>query len=227
MVSDEKDIKEKGVKDFKKENTREITRKNGRTYTVRSNRDRFWFPDEWIKFYNALKPFQQHSFNFQINTGARINELRNVRVEDMDIERKRITLRVTKIKAKKKETTPRPRIIAISTQFAKYMKKYIRDNELKGQDYTRVLSTPAANICIKKVCEKVGIKDYWMLSSHNIRKTHGNYLKALGVDAGEICSRLGHDYNTFLKSYASPDIFSSEEKQKIRDIVGDLYQRRF
>ncbi|KKN27615.1 hypothetical protein LCGC14_0863020 [marine sediment metagenome] len=206
---------------------RKITRKGGRTYTVRSNRDRFWFPDEWIKFYNALKSFQKHTFNFQINTGARINELRHVKVEDMDLERKRITLRITKIKAKKKETTPRPRIIAVSSQFAKYMKKYIRDNSLNGEDYTRVLSTPAACICIKKVCKKVGIKDYYMFATHNIRKTHGNYLKALGVDAGEICSRLGHDYDTFLKSYASPDIFSSEEKQKIRDIVGDLYQRRF
>ncbi len=209
------------------ENLKCLTRKNGRKYTIRSNRDRFWFPGEWDKFYNALKSFQKHTFKFQINTGARINESRNVRIEDMDLERQRITLRVTKIKAKKKETTPRPRIIAISSQFAKYMKKYIRDNNLQGQDYTKILSTPAANICIKKVCERVGIKDYYMFASHNIRKTHGNYLKAMGVDVGEICSRLGHDYNTFLKSYASPDIFSSEEKQKIRDIIGDLYQRRF
>jgi len=209
------------------ENLKSLIRKNGKKYSIRSNRDRFFYPNEWFKFYNALKPFQQHSFNFQIHTGARINELRNVKVEDMDLERKRITLRVTKIKAKKKETTPRPRIIAISTQFAKYLKKYIRDNNLQGQDYTRVLSTPAANICIKKVCQRAGIKDYYMFATHNVRKTHGNWLKALGVDAGEICSRLGHDYNTFLKSYASPDIFSSEEKQKIRDILGDLYQRRF
>jgi len=64
-----------------------------------------------------------------------------------------------------------------------------------------------------------------MISVHNIRKTHGNYLKALGVDGAEICSRLGHDYNTFLKSYGSPDIFTHEDKQEIRKILGDFVDR--
>ena len=65
-----------------------------------------------------------------------------------------------------------------------------------------------------------------MFSTHNIRKTHGNWLKAMGLDALEICQRLGHDFNTFLKSYGSPDIFSSEDKIQMRKILGDLYDRR-
>ena len=61
-----------------------------------------------------------------------------------------------------------------------------------------------------------------MFSTHNIRKTHGNWLKALGKDALEICTRLGHDYNTFIKSYGSPDIYSFKDKGNMRMILGDL-----
>ena len=64
-----------------------------------------------------------------------------------------------------------------------------------------------------------------MFSLHNIRKTHGNWLKSLGIDGSEICSRLGHDYNTFLKAYGSTDVFTYQDRQEIRIILGDLYAR--
>ncbi len=75
---------------------------------------------------------------------------------------------------------------------------------------------------VKEYCKKSGIKDWKNFSAHNFRKTHGNYLKALGMDGMEICQRLGHDMNTFLSSYGSPDIFSKEDKEKIKQIVGDV-----
>jgi len=209
------------------ENLTTKTLRDGRSYTIRSNRDRFFFPDEWMKFYDTLKHFQKITFNCAINLGARINEIRNVRVEDIDLERKRLILRITKIRAKKKEKAPRPRVISISTQFSKYLKGYIAKNDFKAQDTLKILSTPAANLCLKGTLKKIGIKDYYMFSTHNIRKTHGNWLKALGVEGAEICSRLGHDYNTFLKSYVSPDVFSFEERGKIRLILGDLYQKKW
>jgi hypothetical protein len=55
------------------------------------------------------------------------------------------------------------------------------------------------------------------------------YLKALGIDIAEICTRLGHDYNTYIKHYGSADIFSEKDMRDIRELVGDLYirQRRF
>jgi len=179
--------------------------------------------DEWMKFYDHLKESQRLTFDFLINTGSRINEARHVKVSDIDFVNKRVILRVTKVKAKKGEKHPRPRTISFSTQFGKRLKKYIIKKS--SEDYIGILSTPAANIAMKNHLIKVNIKDYYMFSIHNIRKTHGNWLKALGVDGGEICTRLGHDYNTFLKSYGSPDIFSFEEKSQMRMIIGDLYQR--
>lgn len=206
------------------ENLKSLTRKNGRTYTVRSNRDRFFFPDEWMVFFDKAKKKQQFTFLFLVNTGARINEARNVRVSDIDLERKRIVLRITKVKAKKKEKAPRPRIIPISTQFAKYLKKYIREARLGHEDYLGILSTPAANIGMKKSLRLSGIKDYYMFSIHNIRKTLETWLMALNIDGLKITTHIGHSMQTAASHYISPDVFSWEEKSKMREIIGDLYR---
>lgn len=202
-----------------------LIRKNGRTYTVRQNRDRYFFPDEWMKFYDNLHYYQKHTFNVGINTGGRINELRNIKVNDIDLERKRIILRVTKIKAKKKEKAPRPRIIPISKQFAKYLKRYIKDNNLGTESYIKILSTPAANIAMKNTLQKAKINDWYMFSFHNIRKTLETWLMALGIDGLAIIAHMGHDIKTAAGHYVSPDIFSFEEKNKMRLIIGDLYAK--
>ena len=207
------------------ENIKEIIKRDGKKYSVRSNRDRFFFPDEWMKFIDKSKAKQTFTFKFLINTGARINEARNVKVSDIDIERKRIILRVTKVKAKKKEKAPRPRIIPISSQFAKYIKKHIRNNKLGPEDYLGILSTPAANIGMKKALQSAGIKDWQMFSIHNIRKSLETWLMALGVDGLSITAHIGHSMQTAASHYVSADVFSWEEKSKMREIIGDLYRR--
>lgn len=207
-----------------RENIKSLTRKNGVNYSIRSNRDRFFFPDEWMKFIDKSKTKQRFTFNFLINTGARINEARNVRVADIDLERKRIVLRITKVKARKKEKNPRPRIIPISSQFSKYLKKYIRENNLTSNDYLGILSTPAANIGLKKALISSGVKDYYMFSIHNIRKTLETWLMALGIDGLKITAHIGHSMQTASSHYVSPDVFSWEEKIKMREVIGDLYR---
>lgn len=205
------------------ENLKSLMRKNGLVYHNRTNRDRFFYPNEWFKFFDALKDSQKLTFDALINTGARINEVRNIKVGDIDFIRNTIILRVTKVKAKKGEKNPRPRTISISSQFSKKLKAYTKN--LNNNDYLKILSTPASNIAMKKTLRNVGIQDYYMFSIHNIRKTHGNWLKALGIDGAEICTRLGHDYNTFLRAYSSPDIFTFKDKQDMKLVLGDLYQR--
>jgi integrase len=206
------------------EDIKSFTRSNGVAYSVRSNRDRFFYPSEWMAFFDKLKDGQKITFDFLVNTGARINEARNVKVADIDFERNNIILRVTKVKAVKGERNPRPRTISISNQFARRLRIFIKTNKLNNEKTLGILSTPAANICMKKSLRWAGIKDDYMFSIHNIRKTHGNWLKALGIDGAEICLRLGHDYNTFLRNYGSPNIFNYKDLQDIRMILGDLYQ---
>lgn len=203
----------------------EITRNNGRTYSIKDNKHRFLFPKEYKKLEDALLKKQKHSVKCQVNTGARINELRHVKVEDCFIEQKRIVLKVTKCKARKGEKKGRQRIIPISTQFAKYLNKYIKDNNLQKEDTLKILSTPALCIALKKTCKKIGIEDYYNISTHTFRKTLECWLMALGVDTLPLVAHIGHDVKTAAQSYVSPDIFSWEEKQEMREIIGDLYRR--
>ena len=210
---------------MKNDTIKETTRKNGVIYSNRTNRDRFFYPEEWMRFADKLKANQKITFDTLINTGARINEARHIKVADIDFERQSIILRVTKIKAKKGEKNPRPRTISISSQFTKRLKAFIKANNLTNDDYLGILSTPAANIALKNTLQRINISDWYMFSIHNLRKTHGNWLKAFGVDGAEICLRLGHDYNTFIRSYGSPDIFSFKDMQQMKIILGDLYEK--
>lgn len=205
-----------------------VERSNGLNYTIKDNKDRFLFPDEYGKFEDCLKSKQRFSVRFLINTGARINEARHVKVEDIDIDRKRIILRVTKAKAKKGETKGRgrPRIIPISSQFAKYLRGYIANKKILPGDYLGILSNPALNIAYKKAAEASGIKDYWNISSHTFRKTLEVWLMALNVDSLRLTAHIGHDIKTASQYYVSPDIFSWDDKKKMRMIIGDLYEER-
>lgn len=196
---------------------------DGRTYTVRSNRDRFFYPEEWEKFFNALKSKQKITFDCLISTGARINEIRNVVIGDIDFINKRLILRVTKVKSKKGEKNPRPRTIPVSTQFNRRLKSYVKNKN--NEDIIGILSTPAANIGMKKALKICGIKDWRMFSVHNVRKTLETWLLSQDVDGVKISSHMGHDITTAIQHYVSADVFSWEEKKQMRQVLGDLYQK--
>jgi integrase len=205
------------------QNFKRITRKNGTEYLIRNNRDRFFYPKEWSDFFINLKQKQKITFDCLLNTGARINELRNVKIGDIDFKNKRIILRITKVKAAKKEKNPRPRTIPISTKFSKRLKKYIKGKN--NEDFIGILSTPAANIAMKKTLKKAKIKDFYMFSIHNIRKTLENWLLALNVDPVKISNHMGHDISTAIQHYTSADTFSYDERIQMRIVLDDLYQR--
>ena len=207
------------------ENIKTIIRTDGKKYSIRSNRDRYFYPNEWGKFFEQLKRKQKFTFHFLLNTGARINEARNIKVEDIDLDNKRLILRVTKVKSKKGERNPRPRTIPLSTEFSKYLRKHIRKNNLSNQNYLGILSTPAANIAMKNALKKAEIKDWYMFSIHNIRKTLETWLMALNIDGLKITAHIGHSMAVAAQSYISADVLSWEEKKLIRNFIGDLYER--
>lgn len=189
--------------------------------------NRFFFPDEWKKFIKALdKPkFKNRMFyELQFHTGARFDEVRHLRPMDFDFERNNVRLWKTKTKAKRGEKVGKPRTISLSSQFAKRMKKFCKDK--KPDEYLFKVSQAGYNQLLKVKQELLGIEDWTNFSSHNIRKTHGMYLKALGIDIAEICTRLGHDYDTYIQHYGSADIFSEKDMRGIRHLLGDLYIRR-
>ena len=207
--------------------THDITRANGTKYKIRNHRQRIFMPDEWMVFYDALNRRQKVTFHFLINTGARINEVRNICVQDIDFDRNSIILRWTK--ARNHDGSRRMRVLAISTQFTKWLKAVIKFYKLKPEDKFPILCTPPANTAMKSALIKIGIPDYTMFSVHNVRKTLETWLIALEIDSLKVSKHFGHSIMIASKFYVSPDTFNYEDKKAIRGIIGDLYyhQQRF
>jgi len=197
-------------------------KKDGTKYSVRDDRSRFFFPNEWLSFIEQVKPESKILYETLINTGARIEEALNIKPRDFDWDRNNLTLRVTKIKARKGETLGRKRTLTVSSQFTRRVKGYINRNNIKEDDLLFPTSKQAVWQMMRRKLKGV-VKDDWNFGLHNIRKTHGNWLKALEVPAEEICLRLGHDFNTYLKHYGSPNIFDRKDKLLMIKILGDVY----
>lgn len=218
----------KKILKFNEEDNKKIgMRSNGRKYTKKSNQNRFFFPKEYMKFEDSLKPKQKHSIRCLLNTGARIKELQLAKVEDFIYNpqgRSRLILRHTKTKARKGEFgSGKIRDVPLSKSFAKYLNKYIKENNLKDEDKLNILSTPALNIAMKKTAKQIKLSNPEDFSAHTMRKTLEVWLMALNVGDMKLVAHIGHSIETAASHYISPDIFSWEDKRLIRQILGDLY----
>lgn len=207
------------------------TKSNGKAYSVRDDRSRYFFPEEWNRFINTVSPSKRMLYEFLLHTGARIEEALNVKVRDINPDRNTITLRVTKRVGNvrlKKEKVGKPRSFEVGADFMKKLKKYVKDNKFEQEDILFDVSKQAAWQTLRRNLKKAGFADWYNFSLHNIRKTHGMWLRALipyarGLDMGEICLRLGHDAATYLKHYGSPSIFNEKEKNMMINILGGIY----
>jgi len=191
-------------------------------YYLKINPKAFFRPKDWNAFYDSLKEKSRPYFKIAINTGGRINEIREVRVKDIDFDNKTLTFYTTKTKGAKGEKRPVPREIKLSTEFLNWLQRWIKINKLSQNDAFKIPSTAGVKKILQTHLKKIQIKDWHDFSSHNVRKTHGNWLLAIGMDGMKVAARLGHDYNTLLKSYVSPDIFTEEDKVLIKQVLGDL-----
>lgn len=198
------------------------TLRDGRPYTVRENRQRFFYPDEWMAFFDKLKTSQRCTFNSLINTGARINEIRNVLISDIDFNRNSIVLRFTK--TRNKDGQRKMRVIPVSKQYIRFLRyEVIPHYKLKHNDKLPILSTPASNIAMRKALNNIKLKDAQMFSVHNVRKTLETWLMALNIDSLKVAMHFGHNISIAQKFYVSPESFSFEDKKMMRQIIGDLY----
>jgi len=206
------------------------TDKLGRVYHQRKDRNRFFYPDEWKSFMKVLEGKKsihlKPLFDFMFNTGTRLDECLHIRPKDFDFDRQTVRIWKVKRKAKKKAegSYGKPRTISLSTAFCKRMKRHCKD--FKNEQYIFHGSIQSVNQVMNRALQRAKIEDYYNFSSHNIRKTHGMYIKALGIDIAEICTRLGHDYNTYLRHYGSADVFSEKDMRHIRELLDDLYFRK-
>jgi len=181
------------------------------------NKKRFFYPDEFEKMLDYLNKNQKYTSIVLINTGARINEARGIQKKHIDSSRDNLILEKTKVRARRGEKAPEPRIIAISSKFRRYI--------LKNIEKRRILSTNAFNVALKDACNEAKIKNPDEFSSHNFRKTFGTWMLALGVDGFKLAQHLGHTPNELARDYATNDVFSHKDKQIMRSILGNLPER--
>jgi integrase len=201
-----------------------ITRSDGKTYTLREDKMRFFFPDEFLSFYDNLREGKQKvTFRFLISTGARINEVRHIKVGDIDFNRQSIIIKHTK--SRNKDGTKKIRVIVVSSQFAKWLKAIIKKYGLQNDDVFPILSTPAANIAMQNALRKTKIRDRDNFSVHSVRKTTEVWMMSLDIDSLKVAKHVGHTIAIAEKYYVSPDTFNFEDKKNMRDVIGDLYQK--
>lgn len=208
-------------------------KKDGTSYTVRADRNRYFYPSEWNKFMDALKEDRRMLFETLLQTGARIEEVLNLKPSDFIWENNSVRLRVTKSKAKKGESKilgGKRRSFGVSSQYIRKLRKYIRQYEIKDDEYLFKITKPGASQLFKRTLTKVGLPE-WEFSLHNIRKTCGMWLKTVqrrgvDLDVSEICMRLAHDLKTFMEHYGSPSIFTDQQRDQIVELMGDVYGLR-
>jgi len=186
---------------------------------TKQNKKRFFYPDEFERVLDHCNKNQRYTAMTMINTGRRINEVRYIRKNNLNHERKSIVIEQTKVRAKLGERTPQPMTIAVSNKFMNYLKDKIETH--------RILSTNAFNVGLKDACVKAKINNPEQFSSHNIRKTFGTWMLALGVDGFKLAQHLGHTPNELAKDYATNDVFSHKDKTIMRSILGNLPDRFF
>jgi len=186
-------------------------------YRLKTDRKAWLYPKDYLKIISKCNDKQAYTIKFLMNTGARINEIRHVDEQDLEAEHEVVNLRITKVRAKLKERRPNQRKIPVSSTFFKYLKKNIKTH--------KILSTMQTGNVLKKYAKEIGLGNWEDFSAHNLRKTFGCWLLALGIREGKIAKHLGHTVDTLLNSYASADILQGEDKILIISILGNLPER--
>ena len=220
---------------------------DGRNYSVRLDRRRYFFPNEWNSFISEIKN-PKHKFFFVacIHTGGRVMEILNLRNKDIDVDRSTVKFEIIKQRKAKKNFygTGKARGFFVSSEFIRKYKSFVRGkninpdhyiflenkklpenyNKLNNQDRKKyyVSKVVSYSNILKRKLKKIGIKDYYNFSLHNIRKTYGMWMRTFNIEIAEICYRMGHDVDTYLAHYGSSLIFTESERREISKIMGDV-----
>lgn len=225
----------------------EITKQNGSKYSVRTDRRRYFFPQEWNKFINSIKN-EKHYILFLtlLHTGARIMEALHLKPKNFNFERGTITFEVVKQRKAKKKffAIGKNRTFFVSDVYLNEIKSYARKNKIEDDKYIFLDNSQLppnydsldnkekkkyyAKTCVayaqmlKRKLKSVGIEDWRNFSLHNIRKTYGNWMRLYDIRMEELCYRLGHDTETFMVHYGSSLIFTPQERMGIMKIMGNV-----
>lgn len=190
-------------------------------YTQRrkENPKLFFAPDQWEKFIYACDIKWRPFFWMMMLTGVRHNELKYVKVNDIDFKNKWIII------LKAKGGRNRIRYANLSSYACRFFKDYIKDNNLNGDSTLGIPTRQGMRQYMHKICKKQSITGWADMSTHNLRKTHENYLFALNKDGIKVVAHMGHTGKTASEHYASSAfIKDKKELDMIRQWLGDVFE---
>lgn len=197
------------------------TRSNGRKYTIRTNRQAFLTPEQWNELIRKLNYRQRLSAMFLIHTGGRIFEVQHLRPENIDVIAGLLTFEVTKKRSARGERRCEQRFVSLSTKFIAWYKTLDMKRAVRKDGYFDIMSDAGVNIWLKKILRENGVENWYMYSVHNLRKTHENWMIAIGHTLQRVSKRLGHMITTAQAKYVQETIFSKYQLELIEDILGD------
>jgi len=224
-------------------------KKDGTNYTVRNDRRRYFFPDEWEKFIKVITD-HTHKFFFitALHTGGRAMEILNLRYKDIksDSNGNKVRFSIVKQRKAKKNffATGKDREFFVASNFIKEYKSFTRGrtpnpnhfiflnnlklpadyntyDNLKRKKYYQSKFVSYSGI-LKRKLKKAGIEDWYNFSLHNLRKTYGMWMRTFNLEQGELYYRLGHDQETYLAHYGSSSLFTDTHRIKIAKIFGEV-----
>jgi site-specific recombinase XerD len=143
------------------------------------------------------------------STMARVSELCNIRVRDIDFERGYIRLRG---KGNKE------RIVPVDQKTLELFKEHLKNRiSFDAEDYLLVntrnqqLSPRVIQSDIKTMKEKCGFSDSKIITPHVFRHTGATHLRRSGMDISELQDILGHSSPNTTRIYAKNDITKLKE----------------
>jgi len=194
-----------------------------RSYRRKNNIKRFFYPNEWNKFLSVIDK-EKHKFFFEVlmHTGARHNEIKNLKIRDINFDREQLILNIGKTGSTGKSKS---REIQISSWLANRIKVYIKANSLGKLDTLGLPSVQYIDRIMKVYCKKADISDYEDFSAHNLRKTLENWLIALNINVLAIQAHMGHLLDIAAAHYVAASLFTAEDKVLIRSTIDNLLDK--
>ncbi len=143
------------------------------------------------------------------STMARVSELCNIRIRDIDFERGYIRLRG---KGNKERIVPvDQRTLEIFEEHLKNRIRYDSEEFLLVNTRNQQLSPRVIQTDIKTIKEKCGFADSKIITPHVFRHTGATHLRRSGMDISELQDILGHSSPNTTRIYAKNDITKLKE----------------
>lgn len=143
------------------------------------------------------------------STMARVSELCNIRVRDIDFERGYIKLRG---KGNKERFVPVDQTtLEIFTEYLKGRKTYDSEDFLLVNTRNQKLNPRVVQGDIKTIKEKCGFPISKIITPHVFRHTGATHLRRSGMDISELQDILGHSNPNTTRIYAKNDITKLKE----------------